>query len=294
MRIGVIFPQIEYSTDAGAVRDYGLAAEALGYKHILAYDHVVGALRGSPSRPEWSGPYDHTHPFHEPFVLFGYWAGMTSRIEFATGVVILAQRQAVLVAKQAAALDVLSRGRLRLGVGIGWNAVEYEALGQNFKNRGKRSEEQVTLMRRLWTEELVTFEGKYHKIVDAGLNPLPIQRPIPVWFGGNAEALIERVGRMGDGWLPIRELPGDNFAAMLGRMRDYAKKAGRDPKSIGIESWVSIVNRPVEEALKDIEKWRGLGATHISLQTMSGGFTKPDQHIAAIRRFADAAPELFR
>lgn len=200
MRLGVVFPQTEIGAGPFSIRDYAQAAESLGYDHLLAYDHVLGANSGS--RPDWTG-YRHTDMFHEPFVLFSYLAAITQKIEFVSGIIILPQRQTVLVAKRAAALDVLSGGRLRLGIGIGWYPVEYEALGENFHNRGRRSEEQIDVLRRLWTDELVTYEGKWHKITDAGLNPLPVQRPIPVSFGGTSEPLMRRLARIGDGWFPM-------------------------------------------------------------------------------------------
>src|SRR6188474_2591636 len=185
MRIGVVFPQTEIGQDPSVIRDYAQAVEALGYTHILAFDSVVGA---NPDRPGgWDSPYDYRHPFHEPFVLFGFCAAVTRRIELVTGVLVLPQRQTALVAKQAAAVDVLSQGRLRLGVGVGWNDVEYEALGEDFHDRGRRIEEQVSLMRALWTEPVVDFAGRWHRVPEAGINPLPVQRPIPVWFGGQAE-----------------------------------------------------------------------------------------------------------
>lgn len=199
MRIGVVFPQTEIGSDPAVLRSYAQRVEELGFTHILAYDHVVGAdprvHRG------WRGPYDIDSTFHEPFVLFGYLAAITS-LELVTGVIILPQRQSVLVAKQAAEVDLLTGGRFRLGIGLGWNAVEYEALGETFTNRGKRSEEQVELMRRLWTERSVTFDGKYHTVTAAGLAPLPVQRPIPVWFGAASDRAFERAGRLGDGWFP--------------------------------------------------------------------------------------------
>ena len=213
MKLGVVFPQIEIGADPGAVRAYGQAVEQIGYHHILAYEHVVGA--NTASRPNWRGPYDIDSVFHEPFVLFGYLAGLTERIEFATGIVILPQRQTVLVAKQAAALDVLCGGRLRLGIGIGWNAVEYEALGTDFHNRGRRCEEQVALLRALWTERAVTFDGTWHRVTDAGIKPLPVQRPIPLWFGGGDERVLRRIARLADGWMPQFE-PDDAGRALAG------------------------------------------------------------------------------
>jgi len=183
MKIGVVFPQTEIGQDPAMIRDYAQAVESMGYTHILAFDSVVGA---NPDRPGgWDSPFTYKHAFHEPFVLFGFCAGVTRHIELVTGIVILPQRQTVLVAKQAAQVDVLSGGRLRLGIGVGWNTVEFEALGENFKNRGRRVEEQLEVMRLLWTRELVTYAGQWHRVTDAGIKPLPIQRPIPMWMGGD-------------------------------------------------------------------------------------------------------------
>ena len=195
MKMGVVFPQTEFPPDPIAIRDYAQTVEGLGFTHLLVYEHVLGA---NPERPGgWQGPYTHQHPFYEPFVLFSYLAALTQRLEFVTGILILPQRQTALVAKQAATLDVLCGGRLRLGIGIGWNAVEYTALGENFRNRGRRIEEQVALLRQLWTQPLVNFEGKWHQVPDAGLNPLPVQQPIPLWFGGQAEEVLRRTARLG-------------------------------------------------------------------------------------------------
>ena len=285
MKVGVVFPQTEIGADPLAVRDYAQTAESLGYDHILAFDHVIGANKAS--RPDWGGAYSHTDSFHEPFVLFGYLAGLTERVELVTGVIILPQRQTVLVAKQAAAIDVLSGGRLRLGIGVGWNTVEYEALGENFHDRGRRSEEQLELMRALWTQEAVTFEGRWHKVTDAGLNPLPVQRPIPVWFGGRAEQTIKRVAQTGDGWFPLFP-PDDEGKALMEKMRAQVSEAGRDFSDIGIESWVSIANRSPDEWAKIAASWKELGATHISVNTMNAGLSSPDEHIDAIKRFKEA------
>ena len=285
MRVGVVFPQTEIGTDPMAVRDYAQAAESLGYDHLVAFDHVLGA--NAASRPGWSGAYQHTDTFYEPFVLFGYLAGITKSMELVTGIVIIPQRQTALVAKQAAAVDVLSGGRLRLGIGTGWNDVEYEALGENFHNRGRRSEEQIEVMRALWTQELVTYEGRWHKITDAGINPLPVQRPIPIWFGGRADQVLRRIARLGDGWFPLFR-PDDSGRALIEKMRSYARQEGRDPSTIGIESWVSIRNRSPEECSKDVRRWKELGATHISVNTMGAGLSSPDGHIDAIRRFKEA------
>jgi probable F420-dependent oxidoreductase len=267
---------------------YAQAAEALGYAHILAYDHVLGA--NPASRPGWRPPFTHLDMIHEPLVLFGYLAGLTRKIELVPGVIILPQRQTALVAKQAAALDVLSGGRVRLGIGIGWNPVEYEALGENFKNRGRRSEEQVEVMRKLWTQELVTYEGKWHKITDAGLNPLPIQRPIPLWFGGGADAVLERVGRLGDGWFPLVGA-NEKCRAMIDAIHTHARAAGRDPKTIGIEGRVALGQGSPETWINEIQAWKKLGATHLTFNTMKAGLTDPVAHIDAISRFKDATAE---
>jgi len=207
LKIGVVYPQTEYGSDPGAIKEYAQTVETLGFTHIVAYDHVLGV---NPDRPGgWKGPYTYQSTFQEPFILFSFMAGFTRRIQFTTSIIILPQRQTALVAKQAANLDVLSGGRLRLGVGLGWNQVEYEALNQDFHTRGRRIEEQVTVMRALWTQPLVTFKGRWHDIPDAGLNPLPIQRPIPVWFGGQADPVLQRTARMGDGWMPNHRNPDD-------------------------------------------------------------------------------------
>jgi len=284
MRVGVVFPQTEIGTDVAVIKDYAQTAEQLGFRHVLAYDHVIG---GNPaSRPGWQPPYTHLDAFHEPLILFAYLAGQTKKLEFVTGVIILPQRQTVLVAKQSAALDVLSGGRLRFGIGIGWNPIEYEALGENFNNRGQRSEEQVEVLRQLWTHELVTFDGRWHKIVDAGINPLPVQRPIPIWFGGSDERALRRLGRVGDGWFPLLG-PDEKCRGMIEAVRRYAREAGRDPSAIGIEGRISYGQGSPEAWLEDLAAWKKLGATHVSFNTMKSGL-KSTAHIEAIRRFHEA------
>lgn len=285
MRIGVTFPQNEISADPIAVRDYAQAAEGLGYTHLLAFDHVVGA--DTTNRPDWRGPYTHRSLFHEPFVLFGFLAGVTSRLEFVPGVIILPQRQTVLVAKQAAEVDVLTGGKFRLGIGVGWNEVEYEALNENFRNRGKRSEEQIAVLRALFTDDVVTFHGRYHHIEAAGLNPMPVQRPIPIWIGGSSEATLKRVGEMGDGWFPQR-VPDETAREMIERTRAYARAAGRDPGKIGFEARVSIGGKNPDDWAREVEGWRALGATHLTVNTMKAGLNAPREHIDAIRRFKEA------
>lgn len=282
MRLGIVFPQTEIGSDPVVIKDYAQTAEALGYTHILAYDHVIGA--NLASRPGWQPPYSHLDSFHEPLVLFGYLAGLTKAIELTTGIVILPQRQTVLVAKQAAALDVLSGGRLRLGIGIGWNPVEYEVLGQDFKNRGQRSEEQVELLRQLWTRELVTFKGRWHTVTDAGINPLPVQRPIPIWFGGTDDRALRRLARLGDGWFPLMN-PDEKCRAAIEKVRNYAREAGRDPEEIGIEGRISHGLGSEETWRKELQAWKALGATHASFNTMKANLPSPRAHIEAIRRF---------
>ena len=224
--------------------------------------------------------------FHEPFVLFGYLGAITEKLEFTTGVLILGQRQTSLVAKQAAEVDVLTGGRLRLGIGIGWNEVEYEALGQSFTNRGRRSEEQIELLRLLWTQESVDFNGRYHKVTNAGINPLPVQRPIPIWLGGGEERVIRRIGKMADGWFPQFQ-PDSAGQEKINEMREHATKAGRDPKSIGIEGRIGIAADKPENWEKMAAAWDEVGATHLSVNTMRAGLKGPDQHIEAIKRFKE-------
>ena len=198
MELGAVFPQTEIGDDPAAVRDFAQAVEGMGLTHLLIYDHVVGA---AADRFERQVPYTKDSMFHEPFVTLGYLAACTTTIELVTGVIILPQRQTVLVAKQAAEVDVLSGGRLRLGVGTGWNHVEFEALNENFHNRGKRQEEQVALMRALWADEIIDFEGNWHSVRQAGINPRP-KGTIPIWFGGRDDRLVTRAARIGDGWMP--------------------------------------------------------------------------------------------
>ena len=282
MRTGVVFPQTEIGADPAKVRDYAQAAEQLGYSHILAYDHVLGA--STQNRPDWRGPYTSDSMFHEPFVLFGYLAAITQKVELVTGVIILPQRQTALVAKQAAQVDVLSGGRLRLGVGIGWNEVEYEGLNENFRNRGKRFEEQIEVLRLLWTEPVVDFHGEYHNITEAGLNPLPVQRPIPIWIGANAEVGVERAGRIADGWFP-QVPPDERGRDMVEKFRTAAEQAGRDPGSVGLEARVNLRTGSPDDWRQFYEGWRELGATHIDVSTMGMGLTSPDEHIKMIEKF---------
>ena len=286
MRIGVVFPQTEIGGDVGAVRAYGERVQELGFTHVLAYDHVVGA--DPDVHRGWAGPYNVSTTFHEPFVLFGYLAAITS-MELVTGIIILPQRQTVLVAKQAAEVDLLTGGRFRLGVGIGWNAVEYEALGKEFSNRGRRLEEQVTLLRRLWTERSLTFDGMHERVTGAGLAPLPVQQPIPVWFGAVAERALQRVGRMADGWFP-QVPPGERLDEARAVVSRAAEKAGRDPDRIGMEGRVTWTEGDLDKLARQAGKWRDAGATHLAVNTMGAGFGSVDEHLAA----ADALGPLDR
>jgi probable F420-dependent oxidoreductase len=283
----VTFPQSEIGADPEVIRDYAQAAEDLGYEHLLAYDHVLGA---DPSNREgWRG-YTHKTMFHEPLTLFCYLAAITKRLELVSGVIVLPQRQAALVAKQAAEVDVLSGGRLRLGVGIGWNAVEYEALGEEFGTRGARIEEQIEVMRLLWTREVVSFEGKYHRINEAGINPLPVQRPIPVWMGARADVGLRRTARVADGWFPLGP-PDERMREAVKRLRDYVEEAGREPESVGIEARLDVGRVSPEEWKAQTEAWRSLGATHISVNTMNAGLRSHQEHVETIGRYKEALGE---
>jgi probable F420-dependent oxidoreductase len=284
MNIGVVFPQTEFPPDPLAIRDYAQAVEELGYSHMHAYDHVLGA---NPERPGgWTGPYTHKHAFFEPFVLFSYLAGLTSRIEFATGIMILPQRQTALVAKQAATLDVLCNGRLRLGVGNGWNEVEYVALGEDFHNRGQRMEEQVELLRLLWTQPLVNFTGHYHNIQDAGLNPLPVQRPIPIWFGGTEDRVLQRMARMGDGWM-LNFLSLEQVQPALDKLDKYLKATGRDKQGFGIDLRLNLRVVGPEAWSGFIQTCEELGASHVTVNSMGMGNDTPSKHLLVLKSFAE-------
>jgi probable F420-dependent oxidoreductase len=285
MKIGVVFPQTEIGQDPAAIRDYAQAVESMGYTHILAFDSVVGA---NPDRPGgWDSLYTYQHAFHEPFALFAFCAAVTRRIELVTGILILPQRQTTLVAKQAAEVDVLSGGRLRLGIGVGWNPVEFEALGENFKNRGKRVEEQLELMRLLWTKELVTYEGQWHRVSDAGIKPLPVQQPIPVWMGGESEVVLRRAARLADGWITLQTFrPGPAAQQTVDRLHDLVREAGRDPAAFGIEGRVALAQSPPEERAKEMAAWRAMrGITHLCVNTMGLGLPSPEEHVRTLERF---------
>jgi probable F420-dependent oxidoreductase len=284
MQIGVIYPQTELPTDAVTVRSYVRGVEELGYRHFAIYDHVLGA---DPAvHAGWSGAYDVDTTFHEPLVFYGFLAAIT-KLELATAIVVAPQRQTALLAKQAAEVDILSEGRFRLGIGVGWNPVEYEALGQDFSTRGQRQEEQIGLLRQLWTERSVTHDGRFDRIIGAGLAPLPIQRPIPIWLGGVSPAAYRRIGRLADGWFPRVE-PGPDFDAARGIIAAAAAEAGRDPAAIGMEPRVSWGAGNADELIRTAQRWRDAGATHLSVDTMGSGLPGLDAHLDALTRASEA------
>jgi probable F420-dependent oxidoreductase len=283
--VGVVFPQTEIGADPAGVRAYAQAAQDMEFSHLVVYDHVLGA--DTSAYPGWAGPYTSETMFHEVFVLFGYLAAATPKLELVTSVVILPQRQTALVAKQAAEIDVLTGGKFRLGIGIGWNFVEYEGLNENFKNRGRRFEEQIELMRKLWQEPVITFEGKYHKVTAAGINPLPVQRPIPLWIGGSAEAALKRAAEVADGFFPQRPLEG-GWSTTLEKMKAWREAAGKSWSSFGIEARINAGTGTPDDWRKTVEEWSALGATHFSVNTMNGGLVGPDQHIQRVREVKEA------
>jgi probable F420-dependent oxidoreductase len=278
MRLGATFPQLEIGTDPDDIATWAREVERLGYEHVMVYDHVLGA--DATTRPGWRG-YTSDDSFHEVFVLLGYLAALTSRVELAIGVLVLPQRQTALAAKQAAEVDVLSGGRLRLGVGIGWNRVEYESLGTDFSNRGARIEEQIALLRALWAEPVVTFRGRWESVIAAGLNPLPVRRRIPIWIGGSAEPVLRRIGRIGDGWFPQRD-PDAPAAAMMARIQDYAAQAGRARDDVGFEARINLGEVPRAGWGDFVAGWRGLGATHLGVNTMGLGLHGVADHLEVL------------
>ena len=297
MKIGAVFPTCEIGNDPAAIRDFAQAAEELGYAHVVIYDHVLGAEHAG-REPKLTGPYMETDPFHEPFVLYGYLAALTTRLELATGVIILPQRQAALVAKQAAELQVLSQGRFRMGVGTGWNWVEYDALGVPFAKRGARMEEQVELMRTLWKGGTPSFDGEFHRFERAGILPVP-EPTVPIWFGGFSPPAIKRAARIGDGFI---------FGAYGGPMPKLCEMFwaeleanGRSRDDVGVEAIIHYSEGP-DQWRAAAESWKALGATHFSMRAMDtgvhltgeqpAGFTSPQQHIDALKDFIEVVGEV--
>jgi probable F420-dependent oxidoreductase len=284
MEIGVVFPQTELGGDVGAVRAFGQAASEMGYAHLAAYDHVLGA---DPAvHGDLGGPYTIDTTFHEPLLLFAYLAGCTD-LAFATSILIGPQRQTALLAKQAAEIDLLSGGQFRLGLGIGWNKVEYEALGHSFERRGDFLEEQVEVLRLLWTQDSVTFNGRFHTITAAGLAPPPLQRPIPIWMGGHAPAALRRIGRLADGWFPMTR-PGGGLEEALEVIDQGAREAGRALSDIAFEGRVEWATGDLDKMAGHAERWRAAGASHLSVNTMGAGLAGVDAHIAAMSEMAGA------
>jgi probable F420-dependent oxidoreductase len=283
MKIGMVYPQIETGGDPGAVRALGDAAADLGFDYLLAYDHVVGAEHADREPKLW-GPYTENDPFHDPFVLFSYLAGRHESLEFATGVIILPQRQTVLVAKQAADLDLLSGERLRLGVGVGWNWVEYDALGQDFSTRGKRANEQIEFMRTLWSEPLVDWKGEFDMIERGNVLPRP-NRQIPIWIGGFSDPAFRRGVRLGDGFMFAGE--GERVFPAYDRLLELASEEGRDLSGFGLE-YVKTRGGELDTIIEEREQWRTLGGTHFSVSSMERGFATMDDHIAFFERFITA------
>ena len=284
MQFGAVLPHQDIGTDLGAIREYAQGLEALGVTHLLVYDHVIGADRDR--RGGFTGPYDKDDPFHEPFALLGFIAAITTTLDLTTAVLILPQRQTVLVAKQAAEVAILSGGRLRLGVGIGWNRVEYDALGVPFHGRGRREAEQVEVLRRLWTEDVVSFEGRFHTIERAGINPRP-EKPIPVWFGGRVPALLERCARIGDGWV-VFDQPDGATRDRLEHIRRHREDAGRSMDGFAVQSQAHYAGRDPDQWRDHADRWRELGATHLAIATHRDGPTDPDGHLSRVAAYLDA------
>ncbi len=304
--IGVVYPHNEIETDAGAVREYAQAVEAMGYAHVLLYDHVIGA--NTRNRPGWQGPYTIDTLFHEPLVQFAYMAGATKSLGFVTGILILSQRQTVLVARQAASLDILCEGRLRIGVGTGWNHVEYEALNIPFKGRGARIDEQIDVLKLLWSQREVTFRGRDHTIIEAGLNPMPIQQPIPIWLGGGGDrpafgtvassAVHHRIASKADGWIPMfapEIAPGrpaalsERSLELIDTVRGLCREYGRDPAALGIEGRCVAARKSDSHWGEAIQAWRDVGASHLSVDTMHDGLFGVQQHLRRMEEFARVA-----
>ena len=281
MQISAWFPTRDIGTDPVRVRDWAQAAEELGYDHIEVPDHVFGAT----ARDGWSPRYTEQDPFHETFVTLGFLAAATTTIGLASGVLILPQRQTGVVAKQAAQVDILSGGRLRLGVGVGWNHVEYEALNEDWKSRGTRQREQVDVLKKLWCDDLVTYQGRFHQFTEVNITPRPVQRPIPVWFGGSSDAVVKRAAQIGDGWMPIMA-PDHEAEAKLEQLRNHLSDCGRDTSAFGIEGWLRMDKADPDEWGVAAEGWRKLGADIVMLYPM---YRIPglDDQIETLRRFKE-------
>ena len=284
IQLGAYFPTRDMPADRAAIRDWAQAAEGAGYDYIEVSDHVLGADRAA--LPDFRGNYDLDDSFHETFATLAFIAGVTEKVALSTGVLILPQRQTALVAKQAAQVDILCGGRLRLGVGVGWNPVEYEALGQDWKTRGRREAEQIELLNRLWTQRAVSFEGRFDRVRHAGLNPPPIQRPIPIWLGGASEATLRRAAKYAQGWIPLGN-PDEETRARIATLHGYLREEGRDPAAFGLECWIRVKNGGPDAWRAAVGEWRALGATHVTFYTTGQGLGPLDRQIEAMVRFKD-------
>ncbi len=297
MKLGVALPFGDIGGDAGTVREFAQIAEAAGYDDLMLADHVLGV--NVASRPDWGNRNTSLDFFHDPFVLFGFLSACTTSIGFSTQVLILPQRQAVLVAKQAASLDVLCGGRFRLGIGVGWNEVEFVGLNENFHDRGKRSEEQVQVMQALWASPHVDFKGKWHRIDDAGINPRPAAGRIPVWFGGHMDITLKRIAKLGDGWMMLAYPPGPQATGEFDKLRRFVAEEGRDPAKVGLEVWVSTGAGNEADWRKEFAFWKSAGVTHVTLNSSYNrnhhrriaGHTMAD-HVEALRRYRNAVADL--
>jgi len=296
VKVGAIFPQTECGTDVKAIVEFARVVEAMGFDHLFVADHVLGADPKFHAHPSLAA-YSHEAVVHEALTLIAYLAAVTSRLTLATGILILPQRQTALVAKQAAQIDVLSGGRLRLGIGVGWNAVEYEALNETFENRGRRAAEQIEVLRALWTQQVVDFRGGFHRISHAGLNPMPIQRPIPIWFGVGSrdhavppEAALRRIARLADGWSP-NLTPDIQGQAIVARVHSYAREAGRDPAKLPLEGRIRLAGQGPDGWAKQVNAWKALGATSVIAEPRGGGLSFPDGHLDVLRRFNETVKE---
>lgn len=294
MQFGIALPHTEIAADPAALREWAQGVEAIGFDHVRLPDHVLGASR--KSRPNWTGLYDVETPFYEPLMTIGFLAGVTSRLGFLSSILILPQRPTALVAKQAAIADLFSGGRMRLGVGIGWNEVEYEALGVDFARRGDIYEEQIAVLRELWTKEAVTLDLPYHKIDDAGICPLPVQRPIPIWMGGGidpanvrpaGEKVMRRIARLADGWMPVCP-PDEQAMAIFETFFGYCREYGRDPSTIGIEVSIRGSAEMRDKWPELVAAWTRMGATHIGFNTMGDGLRGPEQHLRRLEEIREA------
>jgi probable F420-dependent oxidoreductase len=281
MQLSAWFPTRDIGDDPSKIRDWAQAAEDLGYDYIEVPDHVFGVT----ARDGWAPLYDEKDAFHETFTTLAFLAAATRKIKLSTGVLILPQRQTGVAAKQAAQIDLLSEGRLRLGIGVGWNHVEYQALDMDWHTRGARQAEQVEVLRRLWTEDLVTFKGKFHDMTEVNIVPQPVQRPIPIWFGGSSDAVVKRAARLGDGWMPIIS-PDEKAEAKLEDLRGHLRSFGRNPNTFGLEGWLRMSNDDPQRWAADADGWRRLGAQIVMLYPMYRIPTFEGQ-VETLRRFKE-------